>query len=57
MFRGGSSEKKTKTLPGVDPKSLAHDGSIDRVAMIDHELFVTGSDSGSISLWSIQRKK
>ncbi|KAH8887355.1 WD40 repeat-like protein [Thozetella sp. PMI_491] len=57
VFRGGSSEKKTKTPPGVDPKSLAHEGSMDRVAMIDNELFVTGSDSGSLSLWSIQKKK
>ncbi|KAJ3258497.1 pre-rRNA processing protein [Boothiomyces macroporosus] len=32
-------------------------GTIDVVAMIDEEHFVSGSDSGAISLWSINRKK
>jgi len=30
---------------------------MDRVAMIDDELFVTGSDNGSLALWSTQKKK
>ncbi|KAJ2390187.1 pre-rRNA processing protein [Coemansia sp. RSA 2611] len=30
---------------------------IDCVAMIDEECFVTGSDSGAICLWSVQKKK
>ncbi|OTB05794.1 hypothetical protein M426DRAFT_56231 [Hypoxylon sp. CI-4A] len=55
VFRGGSIDKKQK--PDIDPRSLAHEGSMDRVAMIDDELFVTGSDNGSIALWSIQKKK
>lgn len=55
VFRGGSIDKKQK--PNIDPRSLAHEGSMDRVAMIDEELFVTGSDNGSIALWSIQKKK
>ncbi|KAI1377355.1 WD40 repeat-like protein [Hypoxylon crocopeplum] len=55
VFRGGSIDKKQK--PDVDPRSLAHEGSMDRVAMIDEELFVTGSDNGSLALWSIQKKK
>ncbi|KAI1106113.1 WD40 repeat-like protein [Jackrogersella minutella] len=55
VFRGGSIDKKQK--PGIDPRSLAHEGSMDRVAMIDDELFVTGSDNGSIALWSISKKK
>ncbi|PVV01919.1 hypothetical protein BB560_003643 [Smittium megazygosporum] len=33
------------------------EGSIDVVAMIDEETFVTGGDSGAISLWSFSRKK
>ncbi|KAJ9155715.1 WD domain, G-beta repeat-containing protein [Pleurostoma richardsiae] len=56
IFRGGSSDKKTRTSK-VDRKSLAQEGSIDRIAMIDDQLFVTGGDSGMISLWSVDRKK
>ncbi|KAF2015927.1 hypothetical protein BU24DRAFT_422237 [Aaosphaeria arxii CBS 175.79] len=33
------------------------EGSIDCVALLDGQLFVTGSDNGSLSLWSVQRKK
>ncbi|KAI9664932.1 MAG: pre-rRNA processing protein [Bathelium mastoideum] len=41
---------------GVGEKSYA-EGSIDRVALVDEETFVTGSDNGSISLWNIHKKK
>lgn len=63
VFRGGgpgSSEKKLlakNVAAGVDPKSNAHEGSMDRVAMLDDELFVTGSDNGSLALWSSTKKK
>jgi ribosomal RNA-processing protein 9 len=70
VFRGGGGEasspsskkKKSQSAPelpeGVsDPASLAHEGNMDRIAMIDDELFVTGSDNGALSLWSIQKKK
>lgn len=60
VFRGGggtSLNKKGAKPEGVDAKSLAHEGSMDRIAMLDDELFVTGSDNGSISLWSLQRKR
>lgn len=66
VFRGGgqgSSEKKqlaaihAAAATPVDPKSNAHEGSMDRIAMLDDELFVTGSDNGSLSLWTIQKKK
>ena len=50
IFRGGSADKKAKQ-EGLDPKSLAAEGSIDRVAMIDEQLFVSGGDSGQIALW------
>lgn len=55
VFRGGAVDKKSR--PEVDPRSLLHEGSMDRVAMIDDDLFVTGSDNGSIALWSLTKKK
>lgn len=63
VFRGGglgSSEKKQlskNVAAGVDSKSNAHEGSMDCIAMIDDELFVTGSDNGSLALWSSTKKK
>jgi ribosomal RNA-processing protein 9 len=62
VFRGGGSgisDKKKDTTPvtNIDPLSNAHEGSMDRVAMIDDEMFVTGSDNGSLALWSLQKKK
>ncbi|ROV91473.1 hypothetical protein VSDG_07157 [Cytospora chrysosperma] len=61
VFRGGgpgsSERKKDKAALAIDPRSNAHEGSMDRIAMLDEELFVTGSDNGSIALWSIQKKK
>lgn len=65
VFRGGGtggSERKNKAANDaaaapVDRQSLAHEGSMDRVAMIDDELFVTGSDNGALALWSTQKKK
>ncbi|CAK7218749.1 pre-rRNA processing protein [Sporothrix eucalyptigena] len=56
VFRGGGSGGKGVPA-GVDPRSLAHEGSMDRVAMLDDELFVTGSDNGALALWSTQKKK
>ncbi|KAI2623276.1 WD40 repeat-like protein [Hypoxylon sp. NC1633] len=55
VFRGGSIDKKQKAH--IDPRSMAHEGNMDRVAMLDDDLFVTGSDNGSLALWSIQKKK
>jgi ribosomal RNA-processing protein 9 len=56
VFRGGgSSEKKSK--PSSSKHTKTQEGSIDRVAMIDEEMFVTGSDNGSLSLWLIHKKK
>ncbi|KAF4594978.1 rRNA processing protein RRP9 [Ophiocordyceps camponoti-floridani] len=56
VYRGGAVDKKPPR-PGVDARSLLHEGSMDRIAMIDDDLFVTGSDNGAISLWSVQKKK
>ncbi len=45
VFRGGSGEggssKKHKIPANIDPASAAHEGSMERVAMIDDEIFVT----------------
>ncbi|TPX11947.1 uncharacterized protein E0L32_007445 [Thyridium curvatum] len=54
VFRGGASEKKSRR---ADAAHSYAEGSIDRVAMIDDETFVSGADNGSISLWSLQKKK
>ncbi|KAI0696969.1 WD40 repeat-like protein [Cerioporus squamosus] len=69
VFRGGGGSKWQDDLEGMDededggaPKAEAKsekfvEGSIECVAMIDETMFVSGGDSGSISLWSTQRKK
>lgn len=54
VFRGGGGEKKSKSSSGP-PKVL--EGSMDRVAMIDEEMFVTGGDNGCLSLWVVHKKK
>jgi len=33
------------------------EGCIDRVAMIDEETFITGSDNGTLALWNVMKKK
>lgn len=53
VFRGGGGEKKSKLSTGT--KVL--EGSMDRVAMIDDETFVTGGDNGNLSLWVTHKKK
>ena len=60
VFRGGASEKKSKkkSKDGEPQQDLTNEGTMDRVAMIDDELFVTGSsENGALALWSINRKK
>ncbi|KAI9884297.1 MAG: hypothetical protein M1823_003927 [Watsoniomyces obsoletus] len=71
VFRGGagrtgtisSSEMANKGNPSNNNKhgrniiSSYAEGSMDCIAMIDEETFVTGSDNGSISLWTLQKKK
>ena len=58
IFRGGGGEKRLKnqTKDTLTTTTFA-EGSIDRIAMVDEEMFVTGSDNGSISLWTMHRKK
>ncbi|KAF4552380.1 WD domain-containing protein 35 [Elsinoe fawcettii] len=63
IFRGGgahNSLRKRKDEEGYEQYQEIkpfHEGSTDRVAMIDEETFVTGSDNGSISLWNVNKKK
>ncbi|TFK20629.1 WD40 repeat-like protein [Coprinopsis marcescibilis] len=48
-----SGEKKKKR---VDTKQFI-EGSLECIAMLDETTFITGGDSGSICLWSTQKKK
>ncbi|KAI0672519.1 WD40-repeat-containing domain protein [Trametes maxima] len=71
VFRGGGGSKWYDDFDGMDVDDEARrtkakesattenfvEGSIDCVAMIDETTFVSGGDSGSISLWSTQKKK
>ncbi|KAI1331916.1 WD40 repeat-like protein [Xylariaceae sp. FL0255] len=56
VFRASSGTDKKKNS-GVDPRSLAETGSLDCCAYIDDQHWVTGSDNGALSLWSIARKR
>ncbi|RPA95990.1 WD40 repeat-like protein [Choiromyces venosus 120613-1] len=60
VFRGGgrsSGTESRKPRKNKDGSKRYEEGTIDCVAMIDEEHFVTGSDNGDISLWSILKKK
>jgi ribosomal RNA-processing protein 9 len=67
VFRGGGGLKASEDLVvmeglvGTGKKrekdSGLSGGSIDVVAMINEDFFVSGSDSGAISLWSTTKKK
>ncbi|KAL8764328.1 MAG: hypothetical protein Q9184_000033 [Pyrenodesmia sp. 2 TL-2023] len=70
VFRGGGTSEKRRPAsrhpsssamtnennPIIPTRSYA-EGSIDRVVMIDEETFITGSDNGGLSLWSMHKKK
>ncbi|CAL1709492.1 unnamed protein product [Somion occarium] len=51
----GEGEGKTRRGTGKTEKFI--EGSIECVAMIDENTFVSGGDSGSICLWATQKKK
>ncbi|TKA62380.1 hypothetical protein B0A49_08327 [Cryomyces minteri] len=68
VFRGGgSSVTRTNrgdgsSRPSSNNSNNNHnrghaEGSIDAVVLIDDETFVTGSDNGALSLWSVHKKK
>ena len=52
VYRGGVS---TKNPEGGRP--LHMEGSLDCISQIDESMFVTGGDSGVLSLWELNRKK
>lgn len=57
-FRGGDSVDKKKKGEENDSKTeQAHEGLIDVVTMVDESKFITGSDNGKVSLWSLSKKK
>ncbi|CAD6585287.1 MAG: pre-rRNA processing protein, partial [Alectoria sarmentosa] len=60
VFRGGgiSEKRRPRNKDGeiAGPKSYG-EGSIDRVALVDEETFITGSDNGNLSLWVLHKKK
>ncbi|KAJ1861363.1 pre-rRNA processing protein [Coemansia sp. RSA 2703] len=52
------SEKHNETLRKLAAtESSLSETSVDVVTMIDEETYVTGGDSGALSLWSIHKKK
>ena len=65
VFRGGGGgaqeRKKAQVLESSSEErtssALYAEGSIDRVALVDEETFVTGSDNGALSLWNLHKKK
>ena len=61
VFRGGGVSEKRKCYGqqkgNRDISRVYSEGSIERVAMVDEETFVTGSDNGTISLWALHKKK
>ena len=54
---GGGNKKAHKGDKRFTDQSKYAVGSLDRVAFIDEDTFITGSDNGSIMLWNVQKKK
>ncbi|KAG8525470.1 uncharacterized protein KY384_009114 [Bacidia gigantensis] len=58
---GGGKKAPSKGVDGAGNRSeevkTFAEGSIDCIAIVDNETFVTGSDNGSLCLWSLQKKK
>jgi ribosomal RNA-processing protein 9 len=57
VFRGGGPDRKPKRGGDDDGIKPHYEGSMERVACIDDETFITGADNGSLSLWNIHKKK
>ena len=61
VFRGGGVSEKRRSYGqqkgNFEISKNYSEGSIDRVAMVDEEMFVTGSDNGTLSLWALHKKK
>ncbi|ORZ22132.1 WD40-repeat-containing domain protein [Absidia repens] len=60
VYRGGATTKnKTENAANNNNSNrpIYVEGSLDSLAQIDESTFVTGGDSGVLSLWDINRKK
>ncbi|CEH16543.1 U3 snoRNP-associated protein (contains WD40 repeats) [Ceraceosorus bombacis] len=67
VFRAGARSKVREVIEGGNWRreeeekksegSVFVEGSVDCVAMVDEHNFISGGDSGVISLWSLARKK
>ncbi|KAL9092476.1 MAG: hypothetical protein Q9159_000823 [Coniocarpon cinnabarinum] len=65
VFRGGGLTSLGKLGPEQNreegdettERPRAFEGSVDRVIQLDSQLFVTGSDNGSLSLFALSKKK
>lgn len=67
VFRAPTASKKTKISGQFNDNKILQffesslnteeTGSLDTVSCLDEETFVSGSDGGTLSLWSIHRKK
>lgn len=57
VFRGGGPDRKVKRGEVDSGEKAQYEGSMERVACIDDDTFITGSDNGSLSLWNIHKKK
>ncbi|KAI7202326.1 hypothetical protein D0869_09934 [Hortaea werneckii] len=58
--RGGPKDSSLSTTddnPNPVPTYSHHEGSMDRIASIDDDTFLTASDNGSLALWNIHKKK
>ncbi|CDS03249.1 hypothetical protein LRAMOSA00651 [Lichtheimia ramosa] len=53
VYRGGTQSKQKDSRE----RPLYLEGSLDCISQIDESMFVTGGDSGVISLWDINKKK
>ncbi|KAF9730789.1 hypothetical protein PMIN06_012423 [Paraphaeosphaeria minitans] len=59
-FGGATDDRPTANSENQgeeDDDVVYAEGSVDCVALLDAGLFVTGSDNGALSLWSVNRKK
>ncbi|ANB14578.1 Rrp9p [Sugiyamaella lignohabitans] len=54
---GSKSKVNDSGYDAYAPTKKILEGSIDCCSMIDDQLFVTGSDNGNVSLWSVNKKK
>ncbi|KAJ3186956.1 pre-rRNA processing protein [Gaertneriomyces sp. JEL0708] len=66
IFRGGGTVSSFAAgedlvvmdgLRKTEKQATQAGGSLDAIAMLDEEHFVSGSDTGAISLWNVNRKK